>query len=68
MPQASEELRAEWDGPGDEKAIGYLQEAGYSVDAEWRWISRAIGHEPTEKEISAIRFLIDEWDYGGIVG
>lgn len=68
MPQASDELRAEWDGPGGQKAARYLHDAGYRIDAEWRWVHRAVGHEPTEREISAVRYLIDEWDYEGIVG
>jgi hypothetical protein len=70
MPQASDEARAEWDGPDDRKAMRYLKEAGYVLTSRWEWLRprERSDQEPTEKEISAVRFLIDEWDFGGIVG
>lgn len=66
MPQASDEQRAEWDGPNDYTAVKFLEDAGYKIRRDWQWELPASDHTPTEKEISAIRFLIDEWDFGGI--
>jgi len=45
MPQASDELRAEWDGPDDRKAINYLEEHGYVLNRNWSWSSPG-GREP----------------------
>lgn len=67
MPQASSELNEEWDGPGDETAIRYLQDAGYWLTPRREWVMPWGRHDPTPKASSAIRFLIDEWDFGGIV-
>lgn len=67
MPQASDEQHAEWNGPGDATAIKYLEDAGYDLTRSWCWIKPSTKHIPTEKEISAVRFLIDEWDFGPIV-
>ena len=64
-PQASEEQRREWNGPDDATAINYLRERGYHLKANWTW-RKPDDVEPSEKDISAIRFLIDEWDYGGL--
>lgn len=65
MPQASEEQRAEW-GITDFNAIFYLEAKGYK-DAHHCWILPTPDHVPTEKEVSAIHFLMDEWDWSGIV-
>lgn len=67
MPQATEEQRAEWNGPDDSTAMKYLEDAGYKLARSWCWIKPSPKHTPTEKEISAAQFLIDEWDYGGII-
>lgn len=67
MPQASDELRAEWDGPDDTKAVKFLRDAGYTLNGDWSWSSPG-GREPTEKEWSAITFMVHEWDYGGWAG
>jgi hypothetical protein len=65
MPQASPELRAEWPG-GDAEATVYLRIAGYTMRRDWTWDPPTPTHEPTPREISAIRYLIDEWDFGGL--
>lgn len=70
MPQASQELREEWMADGiasDEKAMQYLKAAGYRLTRQWFWIKPTPAHSPTDKEWSAICFLVDEWDFGGIV-
>lgn len=63
MPTASAALRAEWDGPGEETAMAFLQRAGYRQRRDWTW-QAPDGHTPTDKELRAIQFLIDEWDMG----
>lgn len=72
MPQASEELRAQWrhsdvDG-GDVLAIGFLVSQGYRLrrDGSWEWDKPTPEHVPSEREISAACYLIEEWDFGGI--
>lgn len=65
MPQATEEQRAEWNGPSDETATKFLVDAGYRLTPAWTW-TPPVGHAPTEREWSAIDFLIDEWDFGGL--
>ena len=67
MPQATDELREEWDGPDDQKAMGFLRDAGYVLNRDWTWSSPE-GREPTEKEWSAIDFMFQEWDFGGWAG
>ena len=68
MPQATDELRAEWrhgdeDG-GERLAIRFLTEAGYMLRDDWQW--RPPARPPTQRELSAIDYLIDEWDYGPV--
>jgi hypothetical protein len=65
MPQATDELRAEWDGPSDQKAIKFLQDAGYKLTPQWEWRHKDSNHMPTPKEISAVNFMFQEWDFGG---
>lgn len=65
MPQASDEARAEWSGPNDETALAYLEARGYVLDPEWCWRPPTKGWKPTDKDWSAMRFLVEEWDYGG---
>ena len=66
MPQATEEQRKRWNGPGDETALAFLKERGYTLRRDWLWDKPSQDHQPTEDEVSAICFLIDEWDMGGI--
>lgn len=64
MPQASAELRAAWP-EGDGQAIEHLEGRGYRLRRDWQW--DALGVEGyAEADASAIQYLIDEWDYGGI--
>lgn len=66
MPQASDEQRADW-GIDSHPPQAYLRAAGYRLTGGWEWIKPEPDHEPTNNEISAINFLIDEWDYGGLI-
>lgn len=73
MPQASDELRAEWcngDPIGGElEACQHLKIIGFTepADNRWHWRRPSPDYVLTPRDISAITFLIDEWDYGGLV-
>lgn len=60
MPQASDELRAKF--PTDRDAFAVLGDR-YSYD-QGGMIHRHIGVTPTEHELEAIQYLVEEWDYG----
>jgi hypothetical protein len=68
MPQADEELRAEWshgeEGGGDEAAMAHLRAAGFTLTCQWTWTPPP-GHTVTDRDRSAVLYLIDEWDFGG---
>jgi len=57
MPQSTEQLRADWT---DETALHWLS-------GNFRWpggmIRARAGYAPTEKDMAAIQFLCDEWDF-----
>lgn len=65
MPQATPELRELWEGPDDSKARTYLAQRGYTLTSSWEWVPPA-GQEITERDESAVMFMIQEWDFGGI--
>jgi hypothetical protein len=67
MPQASSAQHREWNGPAEDTACLFLEGLGYRLTAEWFWVPPSPGHVVTPKERSAIEFLIDEWDYGGVI-
>lgn len=67
MPQASDELRELWGGGvGEEKAINYLESKGYILTRNCLWKLPNKNHKITQEEYTALCFLIDEWDFGGI--
>lgn len=69
MPSASDEDRLEWGGAqgiGEDKAMGYLQDKGFVLNG-WQWTKPSSGYLVTEDDWGAINFLIDEWDFGGLV-
>jgi hypothetical protein len=59
-------LNREWNGPDDATAINFLRKQGYRRTRGWHWRLPKPDHVPTEKELRAIQFLIEEWDWGGI--
>ena len=63
MPQATPELRAEWED--DQVAMKYLRDNGYKLLKTWWWL--APDREPTPKEIRAIDYMFQEWDFGGFL-
>lgn len=65
MPQATEELRAEW-GIETEKAIKFLENAGFVLRQDWQWERPKDRYHVTGKEHRAIWYLVEEWDFGGI--
>jgi hypothetical protein len=67
MPQASDERPEGW-GTDDAPAIAFLEQAGYRLMRGFVWKKPTPEHQPTAQELSAICFLADEWDFGGIVG
>jgi hypothetical protein len=64
MPQATKEQRDRWPG-GDTQAMKVLADNGYKLtdDGSFRWI-RPKNHKPTEIELDAVDYLVNEWDYG----
>ena len=67
MPQASEELRARWDGPSDELAMAYLTARGFNCDNDYYvFVAPFPEEEMLEADWSAIDFMVNEWDYGGV--
>lgn len=67
MPQASDELRSKWGGQmgvGEDKACDYLLRRGYILTKQWDWwVPYGIAF-PTLRDLEAMQFLIEEWDYG----
>lgn len=67
MPQASDEQRADW-GIAEDKAEDYLFWHGWLLCRGWLW-----WHHDWEKALmdddayEAMKFLVDEWDYGGVL-
>ena len=66
MPQTSPERAARWPGM-DHQAMKYLEDQGYRLSRSWHWYAPSKTHIPTEKEMDAILYLIEEWDFGGII-
>ena len=66
MPQTTPERSARWPGM-DRQATNYLKDKGYRLTSTFRWESPTDDYEVTEEEEDAMIYLIEEWDYGGIV-
>lgn len=65
MPTATEALRAEW-GISDRKAIEHLERRGFVLTAKWQWMKPPQLKHITKKDLRAIDFLAQEWDFGGL--
>lgn len=65
MPQASDEQRAEW-GISEDRAMRHLDERGFVLGRDWYWRKPSPDYVMTAKDWSAIDFLCDEWDFGGL--
>lgn len=66
MPSTTPERAARWPGM-DQEAMAYLKAQGYSLTRGWGWLPPSSDHVSTDREIDALRYLIEEWDFGGIV-
>ena len=62
MPQASAALQKEW-GTEESKAVQYLLKRGWRSTPSYTWMPPK-SHQITPKELRAIRFLFEEWDWG----
>lgn len=71
MPQASDEDRQHarrlWGSIDDGGPSQFLKERGWHLTQGWNWIAPKPDYTPTDDEFFAIGFLIDEWDWGGII-
>jgi len=74
MPQASDALRdkivARFGSLDDGPVIRALQEAGYKPTDDFCWHLRpglASVEEIPEEEADLLFFLIEEWDFGGVI-
>lgn len=71
MPTASDEQRDRMtqyfggDGIDDAPVIAYLESRGYKLRRGWTWANPS-GIEVSQKDIDCFRFLIEEWDFGGL--
>lgn len=65
MPQTTPERAARWPG-ADTEAIEFLSEADYTLNRDWSWTRPNPDHVPTEREIDAIVYLMEEWDFDGL--
>lgn len=62
MPQASDEVRAYWNGSDEQPAIEHLLARGYQIVEGV--IHKPAGEVATERDLMAIALLCDEWDFG----
>jgi hypothetical protein len=65
VPQADPKLVAQWPG-GEEEAIGYLRRAGFQLTQQFTWVLPRPEHIVSRRQRSAIRYLMEEWDFGGV--
>lgn len=66
MPQTTPERAARWPGM-DGQAMDYLEGQGYTLNKDYSWKLPGPHHEVSEKEKDAIIYLIEEWDFDGIL-
>jgi hypothetical protein len=50
----------------DDRAVAYLQRCGWTLTPQWCWRRPAFAHVVSMREYSAIDYLANEWDFGGI--
>ena len=51
----------------DEKCIKFLESRNYILTKQWEWIKPVSSHTINEEEFNCLKYLVDEWDFGGIV-
>lgn len=71
MPTASDFDRArmrKWFGSIDEYGPEtFLKSRGYILTKGWCWVKPVPSHHISDEEYHCLEFLMDEWDYGGLV-
>ena len=65
MPSTTPERQARWPGM-DAEAMNFLESRGYKLNRDWCWSPPEPDHDPTVREVDALIYLIEEWDYGGL--
>lgn len=56
------------DGYLDEnRVIKWLEERKYVLRDDWHWTPPAPDHVVTDDEDTAITWLMQEWDFGGVI-
>lgn len=76
MPQATDELRKlvryivqikpDVEVVNDFDVNCFLEERGYFLNSDWTWKLPSPTHIVSDMEELCLRYLIDEWDYGGV--
>lgn len=71
MPQAEDELRELLqlmfgEAIDDTLPIEFLETRGYKLLQSWCWKKPTPNHFITMKEWLCLKYLVDEWDFGGI--
>ncbi len=66
MPQTTPERAARWPGM-DSEAMEFLEGQRYVLRRDWHWTRPTPDHEVTDRGEDAILYLIQEWDFGGLV-
>lgn len=64
MPQTSAERAARWPGH-DTEAIDFLVDRGFLLLYDWTWRRPEPGRPHSPRELDALVYLIEEWDFGG---
>lgn len=72
MPQSSDDMHELMnyyfgDPVEDEGPIKFLEDRGYKLTQKWTWVPPEKEHHVTLKEHLCIQFLIEEWDFGGLM-
>lgn len=71
MPQATDELRdfarSEFGSIDLSGPQRLLESRGFKLTDDWRWERPAPDYYITQLEFKCLDFLIQEWDYGGLV-
>ncbi len=71
MPSSSDFLRTKWaDSEGnitDAVAQKYLEDKGFILTEKWFWKLPNPNYHITDDDFSAIQYLIEEWDFGGLI-
>ena len=72
MPTASNEQRAlmeKWfgDAISEYGPMTFLESHGYILLPNWCWRKPVPHHNMSDDEWECLKFLVDEWDFGGIV-